>query len=277
MFKISDNTEQNSTTIALFKRAIKLAGLDLPAFDPATVPAPSFTPATAADVADAAYKAATAGKDPSTDKEVQRLLMSKLLADQIGGLHYRHEIARSRAELEHYRAEAPALLEELEERFQDAVEAMTEQIPIIGHVSLDDSMREIGNMPDRKAAAVATAHAANSRTARLIEALPYLMAAANGGTTPGGKYALLSYIKPSLQQFNHHMLSGQSTMNNHRRKHNVWDLLNDGITVELATTSGEVQERISRLERDGEEMNHDRRAEAAQHAEAKAQAKAMGF
>lgn len=278
MFKITDSIDQNTTTAALFKRAVKIASLDLEPFDPATVPAPAFTAATAAELSAAAYKAATAGKDPSTDKEVQRLLMSKMLGDQIGGLHYRNELARSRAELEHYKDQAPALLEELTAKFEDAVETMTAAIEIIGHMELTDGLRQLAHLSDRKAAAVATAHAANSRTGGMIDALPTIVAAATGRPlVGGGKHALLTYIKPSLQQFNDHMLSGHSTMNNYGRKHNVWDLLNDGITVELATTAEEVQSRINRIERDAEDLRHDYRAEAAATAEARAQGKAMGI
>ena len=72
MFAITDLPDRNHTTATLFRSAVKRAGLTLEPFNPATVPAPEFTAATPKEIADAAYKAATAGKDPSTDKEVQR-------------------------------------------------------------------------------------------------------------------------------------------------------------------------------------------------------------
>jgi hypothetical protein len=276
-FKITDNVDQNHLTATLFKRAVKIAGLTLPAFDPATVNTPEFSPATAAQVADAAYTAASAGKDPSADKEVQRLLMSKLLGDTIGGMYHRNQVALSRAELEHYQDHAPALLEELRTRFEEAVQTMEEAIPVIGHMELEDALRQAGNMSPARGTAAAAAYSANARTRPLIDALPTIAAATGEPLESGPKYALLTYTTPSLHQFNENRLDGQSTMNTHGRAHNVWDILNDGVTVELATTTEEVQDRISRIERELSDYGRDHRAEAAQHAEARAQAKAMGF
>lgn len=278
-FTISESTDQNHMTAAAFKRAAKVAGLTLPDFDPAAVPTADWTPASVEEIADAAFKVAAAGKDPAADKNVQALLTSRLLANTIGGLYHRNQIALSKAELTHYQEHAPALLEELTTEFENAVETMEAAIPLIGHASLEDSLRETGNMRAEKAQAVTNAYTANSRTRHLIEALPVIAAAANGTELrgSGGHYGLLTYCKPSHQQFIEHRLSSQSTTNNHNRRHNTWDLLNDGITVELATTADEVKRRISRIENDVEDLNHDYRAEAAQHSEARAQAQAMGF
>lgn len=276
MFAITDNLDQNHTTAALFKNAVKRAGLNLEPFDPASVPAPEFTTATPKEIGDAVYKAATAGKDPSTDKEVQRLLMSKLLGDQIGGLHYRNELAKSRAELEHYQAQAPALLEELKAKLNDAVTTMKEAIPVIGHLELSDGLRSLGNMSDRKAAAVATAHAANSRTPGIIEAHRTISEAAGKPLPPNVKWGRLSYAAPTLAQFNNSRLDSRGSVNNHGRQHNVWDMLNDGITVELADGE-EFKARVERIEQAVSEQGRNLKAEASQQCEAKAQARAMGF
>lgn len=278
-FNITENTDQNHMTAAAFKRAVKIAGLTLPEFDPATVPTADWTPASVEEIADAAFKVAATGKDPASDKNVQALLTSRLLANTIGGLYHRNQVALSKAELQHYEDHAPTLLEELTTAFDDAVETMEAAIPLIGHASLEDSLRETGNMRAEKAQAVTSAHVANSRTRHLVDALPVIAAAANGAELMGGggHYGLLKYCKPTHQQFIEHRLSSQSTRNGYDRPHNVWDLLSDGITVELATTADEVKARIRRIESDVEELGHDRRAEAAQHAEARAQAKAMGF
>lgn len=276
MFTVTDNLDQNHTTAALFKNAVKRAGLNLEPFDPASVPAPEFTPATPKEIGDAVYKAATGGKDPSTDKEVQRLLMSKLLGDQIGGLHHRNELAKSRAELEHYQAQAPALLEELKAKLNDAVTTMKEAIPVIGHLELSDGLRSLGNMSDRKAAAVATAHAANSRTPGIIEAHRTISEAAGKPLPPNVKWGRLSYTAPTLAQFNNSRLDSRGTVNNHGRQHNVWDMLNDGITVELADGE-EFKARVERIEQAVSEQGRNLKAEASQQSEAKAQARAMGF
>ncbi|MET3718325.1 hypothetical protein [Arthrobacter sp. UYEF21] len=275
-FQITDNTDQNHMTATAFKRAVNIAGLTLPAFNPATVSTADFTPATATQVSEAAYKAATAGKDPSADKEVQRLLMSKLLGDQIGGMYHRNQVALSRAELEHYQAHAPALLEELRTMFDDAVETMTEQIPVLGATHLEDRLREIGNIPEKQAHAITAAYSANKKAASLIEALTTVAAAANGETlAAGGRYGHLLYTKPTAAQFDHHSLSSHTTHNNYGRAHNVWDLLNNGVPVELATTAEEVKARVNAIEHP--EAPRDYRAEEARRDVARAHAKALGI
>lgn len=274
-FRITDNTDTNHLTATLFKRAVKIAGLDLPAFDPAAVATADFTPATALEVSDAAFKAAAAGRNPASDEEVRTLLLSKLLGDQIGGMYHRNQVALSKAELEHYKAAAPTLLEQLRTEFEEAVEAMQEQIPVLGATHLQDRLREVGNLPEKTAHAITTAYTANRKAAALIEALPTIATAANGETLQaGGQWGHLLYTKPTHEQFERHYLSSHSTHNGYGRAHNVWDLLNDGVTVELATTPAEVKARIDAVENPD---RRDHRAEEAQHSEARAQAKAMGF
>lgn len=276
-FKITDNTDQNHMTAAAFKRAVQIAGLTLPAFDPTTVPTADWTPATTEEIADAAFKVASAGKDPAADKTVQALLTSKLLANTIGGMYHRNQVALSRAELEHYQTHAPALLEELTTALEEAVHTMTEAIPLTGHMDLEDGLKQSGNMRAERAQAVANAYTSNRRTGQLIEALPVIAAATGEPLEAGPRYALLTWCKPSLHQFNEYNLNSQSLRNNHGRAHNVWDVLNDGITVELATTSEELRERINHIEWEADDYGRDHRAEEAQHSEARAQAKAMGF
>ncbi|WP_422757265.1 hypothetical protein [Paenarthrobacter sp. C1] len=277
-FKITDSIETNQTTAHLFKRAVKIAGLALPAFETAAVTQPAFRPPTKEEVAEAAYKLASAGKDPSADSDIQKMLLARVLAEQTGSLQYRHRVEVSKAELEYYQSNAPALLQELATAFQEAVETMQEAIPVIGHVTLEDAIGQTGNMPPKHAQAVAGAFAANSQTQGMIEALPYIVAVATG--TPlehNPAHAALAYTKPTYHQFDEHRLTSSTTHNNHNRKHNVWDMLNDGITVELATSQEELEQRTNHLERGAPNSRRDTRAEEAQHSEARAQAKAMGF
>lgn len=273
-FKISNNIDDNKTTITLFKRAARIAGLDIPEFKSETINIPAF--ATAAEVADATLEVVKAGNDPAADTEVQRLLTSKLLGETTG-IQYRQQVMESKAHMEHLREAAGPMLEDMADRFADAVHTMNEQIPIIGRMDLDDGLRQMDHLPDRKAHAIVSAHRANTTTRTLTEALPVITEAANGGNLSGGKYGLLAYCKPSLAQFNEHMLSSSSTMNTHGRKHNVWDILNDGIEVELATTNTEFQARIRRIENEIQNLSRDFRAEEAQTDIARHQAKAMGI
>ncbi|MDR6623043.1 hypothetical protein [Sinomonas atrocyanea] len=178
MFKITEYPDQNKATASLFKRAATIAGLDLEPFDTAARTVPTWSPATAKDVADAAYKAAAAGKDPATDKDVQRLLLSKLLADQIGGLNHRHEVAVSQAELEHYQAQAPALLAQLRTEFASAVETMTEALQIIGHVNLSEYMRDLPQLRPGMAQTLVAAHTALAKSKALLDAHGIISAAA---------------------------------------------------------------------------------------------------
>lgn len=275
-FQITDNIDTNQTTASLFKRAVKIAGLEFEPYNASATGQLAFTPPSKEEVADAAYQIAVTGEDPSSDPVIQQMLMSRLLAEQTGGLQYRHRVSISRAELEHYQAQAPALLEELSAVFTEAVETMQEAIAVIGHMTLEAAIGQTGNMAPRSAKAVAAAFAANNQAQGIIEALPYIVAAATGAnveTAPG--HTVLTYAKPSYGQFVEHRLN--SSHNNHSRAHNVWDMLNDQIPVELATTQEELQERANQLERAAMNAKRDWRAEAAQHSEARAQAKAMGL
>ena len=277
MFQITDDASRNLVTINLFERAVKIAGLDLPKFDPDTVPAPDITAATPEEISAAVHKVVAAGKDPLADKGVQQLMMRKLLVDQVGGFHYRTQLAISKAKMEHVKAHAPALLEQLSEEFTAAVGTMREQIPVIGHRDLKHALTEIDRVPDRLAAGITAAFRALSKATATIEALPYILEAVGVRLPSGGHNGLLTYCKPTHQQFVDHRLSSQSTQNNHGRPHNVWDLLNDGITVELATTNEEFQARLQRLEQGRLDAGRDYRKEASQHAEAKAQGRIFGF
>lgn len=277
MFKITDNPVTNKMVSSQFKQAIKIADLTLTPFDPTTIPAPAFTPATAEQVSDAAHAAALTGADPSADPEVQRLLTSHQLGKTIGGFYHRNEVAASRGELDYYRAQAPALLEELTAKFDAAVQTMREQIPIIGHASLADSMRELEYLRDNKATATVLAQAANARAMRIVEALSAIVEAVDGrplGT--GHNNDLLAYVNCSAEEYNEHRINGGSSKgNNHGRRHNVWDLLNDGLTLELATTPEEIQRRINRIDTDNKNHGRDFNSEAEAHDLARIQSKSF--
>lgn len=274
MFKITDNPDSNRMVAQQFKRAVKIAELTLTPFDPATVPAPTFTPATVEQVSDAAIAAAIAGKDPATDKGVLALLNSRLLGQVVGGFYHRNEVTRTRAELEYYKDQAPAIVEELTTKFNQAVTTMREQIPLIGHVSLKDSIGELDHMSDRKATAVTTAYAANAHVTKLVEAAG-IITSAIAAVSPGPRHTHLLYVKYSLAEYSTHKLDGHSALNNHARKHNVWDMINDGLTIELATTPQELQQRLHSLENDRNNSGRNHKAEAAAHSLAKSQAKSF--
>lgn len=277
MFQITDDASRNNVTINLFDRAVKIAGLTLPKFDPSTVPAPDIIAATPDEISAAVHKAVAAGKDPLADKGVQQLMMRKLLVDQVGGFHYRNQLAITKAQMEHIKAHAPALLEQMDAEFTAAVGTMQEQIPVIGHRDLKHAVTEIDRVPERVAAGITTAFRALSKATATIEALPYILEAVGVRLPSGGHNGLLTYCKPTHQQFIDHRLSSQSTQNNHGRPHNVWDLLNDGITIELATTNEEFQARLQRLEQGRNAAGRDHRKEASQRGEAKEQARMLGF
>lgn len=274
MFKITDNPDANRMVAAQFKRAATIAELTLTPFDPETIPAPTFTPATTTEVSEAAMKAALAGKDPSTDPKVQQLLTSHLLGQTIGGFYHRNQVTITRAELEYYREQAPRLLEEIRGRFAQAVTTMKEHMPTIGQVFPGELIRDLDHMNDRKASAVTAAYAANSQATKLVEALRTIAEAVTPLET-GGRHAHLIYVNYSHEQYNEHGLDGLSTNNAHGRKHNVWDLLSDGLTIELATTSEEIKHRINRLDNERNNRNRDYKAEAAAQLLANAQAKSF--
>ncbi|THJ64587.1 hypothetical protein E8P82_14720 [Arthrobacter echini] len=275
MFTITDRPEENQTTASLFERAVKIAGLTMAPFDPSTVGAPDFTAPTAAEVSAAAYEAALDGKDPSTDKGVQKILTSHLLGTVIGGFHYRNQVALSRAKLAHYQSEAPTLLEELATRFEDATQTMRHALELVGHVSLQDQARNLYTLNDDQNEAVFAATMADRKTRPMLDALPFIVAATGDPFESRAKHKTLMYADATFEQFNEHRLDGESMRNNYGREHSVWDVLGAGVDVELATTKAELDARIHRIEHP--EAPRDLNGEQARRDDARAMAQALGI
>lgn len=249
MFKITESPEQNRTEATMFRRAVDNAGLDLAPFDPEALPAPTWSPATAQQISEAAFAVASKGKDPSQDKTVRDLLISKLLGDTIGGLHWRHDLALTKAELEHYAAQAPALIEQAATIYQDAVDAMTDALDLIGPVDLTDALTN-GRLRPQQAEAAIRARTASTHAQAIATALPLLAEAAGQPLGTGPQWARLTWTQPSLSQFIEYKMDGR---NDRRDQHGTpftpWNLLCDGVPLTLATTPDEVRQRIARLER----------------------------
>lgn len=278
MFTITDNADTNRTTAHIFKRKAQQAELELQPFDPETVSLADWTPASAADVREAAFNAAAAGKDPATDKTTQRLAISRLIGEQTGGLRATNDIKATRAELEHYANQAPALLKQLTSNFNEDVATIRDNLPTLAGAHPADLMSDLANMKPTKAESVLATYRANDRIARTVDSVSIIAAAANGRPLEtSGPQGLIRWIDYSAAEYEQHMLNALGTVNNHNRKHNAYDAINDGLTLDLATTPEEVHRRMERFKRQRDNTGHDLKAEHAAHDLAAHQAKAMGI
>lgn len=254
--KVTNDARTNRATLAVFTNALRRNGLTIPPAPELTFEAP--TPPSRAEVNAAALKALKAGKDPAADKEVQRLATAYQL-DQTG-LSAEIDTERTKADIEHVHQHAPALVEELSERFTEAVETMRQAIPTTGHVDLSQGVQFTPGTGTEKL--VATANAAEAlNTATIITATWAFFMDAIGEEVPrNATHQRLWYCPATWDQFTRHGLSGNQRNNKHGREHNIWDMLNDGLEIELATTADEYMHRVEELET--QELEAERRAAA---------------
>ncbi|GAA1118176.1 hypothetical protein [Citricoccus alkalitolerans] len=271
MLQIIENADTNNVTARMFELAVKDAGLTMEPFDPSTVPAPNYTPATAKDVADAAYNVAQTGKDPSKDKRVMELLQSKLLADTIGGMYQRHTLDVSKAKVGHINKHAPQVLEQAVEVFEQAVETMTEALQITGPVVFEHQLAETGTMPAVKADAVMRAYSASMRAETIRKNFDAIRKAVHGGVSPNQSHQVFTWAAPTPEQYAAHQLGNHQ--NDNGRKQNVWDAIKYGVTVALAITPEDYNQRVDAFNRAAADDGRDDREAKAAHEFAKHQAK----
>lgn len=243
--KITDDARQNRASIAPYRMALQRLGLALPATPEPEYSLPTF--ATKTDVTTAALEAIRAGKDPTTDKNVQKLITGW----QIGqaGLADASDLDQSKNELRHAQDHAQQIIPELTERFTLAVETMREAMPTIGHVDLSQGMTFTPGMGAGKAVVMAQAAEANHTATTITQSWRTILDAAGDRTMnpKDGRLALM-WAHPSLEQWNNHQLSAGMRTNKYGRATNVWDALHDDITVELVTSVTEWEERVEELE-----------------------------
>lgn len=250
--QITNDIRANRATISVFENALRRNGLTMP-----PAPAPKFeTPKlpTRADVTDAALKVLRAGKDPAADSGVQKLTTAYQLAG--AGLKEQAELAHTKDHLEHIAQEAPALLEQVAEQFEEAVDTMRKSIPSIGHVDLSKGIQFTPGGGTTKLIAMAEAAEALNKVTVIIDTWGFLMAAAGETPEAGAQYKRLWYTHPTWEQFTSHRLAGHLRENNHGRAHSVWDMLNDGIDISLATTAAEYEQRVEQLTEQEQAAEH---------------------
>lgn len=242
--KITNEARTNRATLSLFTNALNRNGVTIP-----PLPAPAYevpTLATRADVAAAALAAIEAGKDPATDKEVQRAVTSHAIAES--GITKLIDLERSKAEIRHAMEQAPAIIEQLARQFTAAVEAMREAAPTIGHVDLSAGLHFTPGSGTTRVVAMAQAAEALNTATIIADTWGIFLDATGDGIGQAGQYGRLLYCKPTWQQYMTHRLNANTPTNDYGRAHNIWDMLNNGITVELATTATEYQQRVEHLE-----------------------------
>jgi len=235
-FRISDNTHTNDSDIALFTRAVRLLKLTAEPFT--TTPINVTPPASTDELTEAILTATEAGKDPAADKEVQRLLTSKLMHEH-SHINNTIQVRESRQHMEHLLAQAPNLLEQITHTFTQCVDTMRAQIPTLGHADLTQALNT--SRPDIIEAG-AVALQASTTTNRIITETQWIRRALTHDTS---RYELLWYCKPTNEQFKEHNIGGHTGLNRYNRPHNIWDLLNDGIEVEITTDPAKYAARVS--------------------------------
>lgn len=240
---ITNETYKNVTAVSVLNSALTRNGIDMPA-----APGPRFkTPElpTRAELTDAAVKVLRDGNDPATDPEVQRLTTAYTLAE--AGLSKRIELAHSQDYLEYLNEQVPAIVKQLSRKFAAAVKTMRDTIPTTGHADLSKGVQYVpGGGTDKLMALGNAADALNTATI-ITSTWKFLMEAAEELPTPNRRYDRLWYCKPTWEQFNAHQLAGHLGLNTHGREHNIWDMLNDGITIDLATTADEYEQRVQQV------------------------------
>lgn len=246
--KITEDTRTNKVTLAVFTSTLRRTGLTIP---PTPTPMAASLP-TRDDVTAAAVKVMREGKDPAADAEVQRLVTGLHIAE--AGISARLELEDSKAALQHIADHAPALLEELAEQFNEAVDIMRDAIPTTGHADLSAGVHFTPGTSTGTVMAMARAAEALHAATVVADTWATFMDAA-GENTRARHQPKLWYCQPTWEQYDTHQLRWDN--NSHGRQHNLWDMLNDGIHVDLALSANEHQERVEQLETEQQEAQRE--------------------
>ncbi|MGR6091393.1 hypothetical protein ACU4IU_12590 [Brevibacterium sp. CSND-B09] len=220
------------SAISSAEEAIKQAKLNIPAFEPGNYFEHPGTP----DVRELALREVRAGRDPLDCDEARRALDRRWL-DQ----NFNHYEAAKQARLfdkrDHYLNHYDAMVDELLERFDTAVDTLHDVYKVLGNKDIKD----VAPMPEHLVP-IARAKEADHNAHAAIRSLAMIRGSlkpSSGGT----KWECYSYMKPTLDQVVEHRL--------HRDPNlipGVWDAIRFGIEVELATTRAEESKRHKAVE-----------------------------
>lgn len=236
------NTETNNAYVSNTERAIRLMGLE--SYKPHE-PKPLSIPENQAKEEVAALISASleAGKDPAADPKIQKAIFRAGIAEHTFMIRTQHEHDESMRHIRNIKDQGTALVQEMKQKFEDAAAVLREAHKVIGAEPLWD---QTAYYPahDRNWPTRIKARAALDTTTVIIENWSNLIPALQG---PLGIVAPIQhYANPTPEDHDHYglALAGRRQEGGNT---GVWDMLQMGITVDLATSNAEVRERVERI------------------------------
>lgn len=241
---ITNELRNNRQRIAGYTNMLRQLGEELPA--PAAVTAIPSLP-TRQEVALAAMQVIENGKDPASDKEVQRLVTGWQLSQ--AGIQDAAELEASKANLRAVREHANSLIPKLNDRFNNAITVLREALPKLGNIDLSEGATIRQGTPPILAAEILAAAGALQEADSIRRSWRLILEIAGEPTTNNdkGHGTRLLWCKPTLEQWNTNRLDSRHTTDQHGKNHSLWTLIQNGVTIELATTTAEWRERLDNL------------------------------
>ncbi|SMY03741.1 hypothetical protein BSP239C_03604 [Brevibacterium sp. 239c] len=232
--QITNNAAENKSTASNIKRALKRLEITIPEMKPTK----KFVAKDRPDLNELTVKEIRANRDPLKNEAIKTELLRRLL-DQSVNSHISMDIADSKAVLEHYRSHGGKVLNEMQTRFDEAVEVLRAKHTQIGGGDLDSKG------VDKHHVARAEATIALEKTKAVLDAwnalVPFFTGKSGSTIQPH-----LKFVDVSLAEQRQHVLHRGKTHDGGDLS--VWDALNMGLTVSLTLDPTEVKRRAQGLE-----------------------------
>lgn len=233
-------TEKNNMLANSVERAINAMGLEsFTAYTPQEIALPKTV--TPAEISALISKALRAGKDPAEDPEIQKAITQRGIAEHTLTIRLHQEEEESVRRVNNFKKQGPKLIKEMKAKFDAAAKELHEAHKILGNEPIWDQTAYFPaherNWPTR-----IKARAAHDATNAIIENWGTLMQALEG---PLGITApIQTYAEPTLNDHDRHglALGGRRSTGGNT---GVWDMLQMGIKVDLATSNEQVRERVA--------------------------------
>ncbi|MFJ2146602.1 hypothetical protein ACIOJF_15075 [Glutamicibacter sp. NPDC087831] len=233
-------TENNNMFANNTERAIKAMGLEsYTVYVPREIALPEqITPA---EVSALISKALKAGKDPAEDPKIKKAIIQRGIAEHTLTIRLHQEQEESARRVNNIKTQAPKLIKEMKAKFDTAAKELQEAHKILGNEPIWDQTAYFPaherNWPTRL-----RARAAHDITSAIIQNWGALMQALEG---PLGITApIQTYAEPTLNDHDRHglALGGRRSTGGNT---GVWDMLEMGIKVDLATSNEQVRGRVA--------------------------------
>lgn len=253
-------TESNNMFANNTERAIKTMGLEsYTAHVPREITLPEkITPA---EVSALITEALLAGEDPAEDPKIQKAIIQRGIAEHTLTIRLHQEQAESARRVSNIKTQAPKLIKEMKAKFDAAAKELEEAYRILGNEPIWDQTAYFPaherNWPTRL-----KARAAHDTTNAIIQnwgALMQVLEGPLGITAP-----IQSYAKPTLSDHHRHglALGGRRSTGGTT---GVWDMLQMGVTVDLATSNAQVRERVASVREENAQREASKITNGFQH------------